>query len=488
MGFTDRKKILLVYPGKLGEFKPEIPLSLLYLASVLRDNGYTCEIFDMRLQDLGKCDLSRILCVGITSMSGPMIGDGLRLAQAVRSYDENIPIIWGGVHPSLLPEQTVESSLVDIVVRAEGEQTFRELVQSLDSDNPIEKVRGITFQKAGAAVSTPNRPFIDMNTLATELPYDLLEMDRYELSAFPIHTGRGCPGHCTFCYNQSYNRGSYRCKSSEKVLQEVDAIVNHYSVNRLSFVPEDDFFVSKNRVEKICNGLIERGYGIEWYAYSRFDTIYRYSEDLIKLLEKSGCNLLFLGGESGSQEILDKVLEKGITVEQMLEVTRKMSRTAIAQAVSFMSGVPTETDEDLSMTMSLIDEMASINPNMRVSGFQIFVPYPGTRLFDLVKNEYGFKPPDSLEDWANYKLFRDVNCTWLSKKKARQLKGITTMARFPFRGQRYQVPERYREFPYSQVYAALTRLARWRWKHRFFRLPLEWILVEKVVERNRGWV
>jgi anaerobic magnesium-protoporphyrin IX monomethyl ester cyclase len=485
---TTDKKVLLVYPGRFGEFKPKIPLSLLYLAAVLRENGFACEILDMRVQDSSRCDLSSTLCVGITSMTGPMIGDGLAFARSVRSYDGSIPVVWGGIHPTILPEQTARSELVDAVVRGEGEQTLLELVRKIAEGGPFDAVAGITFQRSGTTVSTPDRPFIDLDMLPPELPYDLLRMDRYDLTAFPVHTSRGCPGKCTFCYNQSFNRGSYRCKSAGKVLLEVDALVNRFNIKDVSFGYEDNFFVSRKRVEDVCTGLAERDSLVEWVACCRFDSIYRYGEEFLELLEASGCRQLLFGGESGSQEILDGVLQKGITVEQMLEVTRRLSKTGIAQTVFFMSGLPTETDRDLAMTMSLIDELARLNPKVTIVGFQIYVPYPGTRLFEMVHDQYGYELPGTLEEWADYKLFRDVKSTWLPRKKERQLKGLTTMAHFSFCEQSYEVPERFERFPYSLLYGLLSRLARWRWRHRFFKWPLEWVLVEKIVARNRGWI
>ena len=482
------KKILLVYPGTYGEFKPFMPLSLLYLASILRLNGYECEVFDMRLQELGKCDLSGTLCVGISTMTGPMVGDALRFAESVRAYDKSIPIIWGGVHPSLLAEQTARSSLVDIVVRGEGEETLLELVRRLDSGEPFDDVMGLTYQESGEIISTPDRPFLDMNDLPIDLPYDLFMIGKYELDYFPVHTSRGCPGKCSFCYNIGFNRGSYRYKSAERVLEEVDLVLERFQVDKLSFGHEDNFFTSRKRVEQICKGLVELDREIEWVACCRFDTLDRYGDDFIDLLEESGCSELVFGGESGSQAVLDGVLDKGITVEQMLAVTTKLAKTKIGEAVFFMNGIPAETDDDLDLTMSLIDRMAEINPELNIIGFQIFVPYPATRLSDKVEREYAYSMPERLEDWARYALFRDVEPTWLSKQKTRELKGITTMAHFAFCEQKSEVPERFNTFPYSLVFTALTRSARWRWKHRFFKYPLEWDVVEWFVSRNRGWI
>lgn len=481
-------RVVLVYPGVLGAFKPEVPLSLLYLSSVLREKGYSCEIFDMRLMDYRKCDLSRVMCVGISSMTGFMIKHGLEFARAVRSYDKNIPIVWGGVHPSMLPEQTAENPLVDIVVRAEGELTFAHLIEAFVRKEPLDSVEGITFKRNGEIVSTASRPFMDLNTLPMELPYDLLEMDQYELSQFPVHTSRGCPARCTFCYNQSYNRGSFRYKSAERVLDEVEAIIQLFSVDSIAFTNEDNFFANKNRVERICRGFLERGIDIEWSAFCRFDYFSRYNDDFIGLLEKSGCRLISFGGESGSQEILDKVIHKGITIEQTKEGTRKIGETVITEIVSFMCGLPTETPRDLEKTMDLLDRLMEINPKAEPNGVVFFTPFPGTDLFDTVVNEYGFDPPKSLDEWQDYKIFRNVKCTWLDYRYSRRLQMLSIMTRFPFYTDHPKIPDRFSAFPYRPLYRILAYLARWRWKHRFIKFPLEWILVEMVAEKIRGFV
>lgn len=483
------KKILLVFPGQYDRVtRPAIPLQLLYLSSILRENGYLCQILDMRLQDFTKSDLNDVLCIGITSMTGQMISQGLKFSRFVRFKSPTIPIIWGGVHPSLLPEQTVENDLVDIVVCGEGELTFLELVQSIEQGKPLDNVKGITFKKNGAVINNPTRNFIDMNSIPIELPYDLIDINKYELVGFPVHTSRGCPSHCSFCYNLSYNRCSYRYKSADRVLNEIEYIVNNFNVRNLSFLWEDNFFVNKKRVGKICEGIIERGLKIEWGAFCRFDYLVRYDDDFLHLIEESGCKELSFGGESGSQRILDSIIHKGVKIEQILEGTRKMSKTQIKQIISFMSGVPTESYNDLKETFDLIDQLVQINPNVEINGIFFYTPYPGTDLMKLVQKEYQFNPPNKLEEWGDYQIYRNVGCTWHEKKYAKMLTYISIMTRFPFFKDKTVIPERFGGFGYKQIYQFLAYSARFRWKHRFFRIPIEWWLLEKALKTARGFV
>jgi len=241
----NNRKVLLVFPGKYGALNPEIPLPLLYLASVLRGNKVKVEIFDMRLEDFQRVDLNCVFLVGITSMTGSMIKYGLEFAQAVRNYNKNIPIVWGGVHPSLLPEETIKSPLVDIVVRNEGELTLLALVKAIEQKKQLSLVQGITFKQGEKVISTPERHFMDLNKIPVELSYDLLHMDKYILSPFPVHTARGCPSRCAFCYNQAYNHGSFRYKTAEKVLDEVEYVIKKFKVSHLSFTWEDNYCPSQ---------------------------------------------------------------------------------------------------------------------------------------------------------------------------------------------------------------------------------------------------
>ena len=148
-GFDRAREVLLVFPGKYNSPNPQVPLSLLHLASFLIKGGYSVRIMDMRLENLTGFKIEKPLFVGISSIHGSQIRYGLEFAKQVRSSDSSIPIVWGGVHPTLLPEQTVANELVDIVVRGEGEQTLLELADKFPENKPIDEVKGITFKTAG---------------------------------------------------------------------------------------------------------------------------------------------------------------------------------------------------------------------------------------------------------------------------------------------------------------------------------------------------
>ncbi|MCL5090774.1 MAG: radical SAM protein, partial [Patescibacteria group bacterium] len=248
------------------------------------------------------------------------------------------------------------------------------------------------------------------------------------------------------------------------------------------------FFVHKDRVEEICQGFIDRKFKVTWEGFCRFDYFSRYDDKFLKLIEKSGCRMISFGGESGNQRVLDEVIDKGVRLEQIKEATRKMAKTNMAQVVSFMCGVPTETESDLKDTMNLIDELLKINPRIEPNGLFFYTPYPGTKLFDLVVDKYHFVPPKSLEQWQDYKIYRDVKCTWLPENQAKTLQRLSVMTRFPFYTDNPKIPERFQSFPYNLVYNFFSFVSRFRWKHRFFYGLWEWVALEKIMEKTRGFV
>ena len=244
----------------------------------------------MRVEDCGDFDMGNPLFVGITSMSGLQIRYGLEFAKKVRAENPSCPIVWGGVHPTLLPEQTAASKYVDVVVRGEGEVTIRELANTIDATENIENVKGVTCRMGGRILTAPDREFIDLDSLPLGLPYYLLQRDRYpSLKAGRIHiqTSRGCPHRCGFCYNSLFNRGIWRCKSPERVLDEIEHVILEFPEVKCIDIVDDNFFVDKARVEKICEGIIHRGIETPWRANCRFDYMANYEKEFVTLLEKS---------------------------------------------------------------------------------------------------------------------------------------------------------------------------------------------------------
>ena len=272
--------VLLIFPGKK-EKAPRLPLSVLYLATALKKAGYQPKVLDMRVESFKGLKEDDFIFAGISTMSGSQIKYGLDVARSIRAKNPSLPLVWGGVHPTLLPGQTLKNEYVDIVVRGDGERTIVELADALKTGQRLDGIKGLTFEKDGAVFSTPDREFVDIDTIGN-LDYSLVPLDRYldVNEYFSYQSSRGCPHECIFCYNQCYNRGIWRKKKPEVVIEELRYLVESLGISSFIF-QEDNFFVSKERVRQICTRIIEEGWDIHWTALNRVDYFCQYEEHLI---------------------------------------------------------------------------------------------------------------------------------------------------------------------------------------------------------------
>lgn len=480
-------KVLLVYPNPAA-IHPRYPNALLPLAAVLLKRGHKIWIFDGQFEDYTELSLSNFDCVGISIMTGPQISSALKIAKWIRQKNPSMTLIWGGVHASLIPEQTAKNEYVDVVVRGEGEETLLELIECIEANRAIDHVKGITYRKNGVIYSTPDREYINMDQLPF-LPYDLLSaFHRYsniKRKILYLQTSRGCPHKCGFCYAQAVHKGKWRAMSPARVIEEIKDIHERFKPDIISLV-DDEFFVSKRRVEEICRGLIQTGLKINWGGSGHYGYAYKYDKDFFDLLKKSGCTAVSFGGESGSSAVLESI-SKGITVEQMKITVRKFKENDIHSTVNFMAGFPEEKKEDIFKTFDLIDKLTAIDPSLMANSISIYTPFPNTPLYQQALDN-GFKQPRSLQEWGRY-FYNDANnLPWLDRSTKELLKTISLLTECEFnRKGQFKSRNLFEDSPLKKtLYKILSCLAKFRWKHRFFRFPIEWRLLDIVLRITKS--
>ncbi|MBU0762783.1 MAG: B12-binding domain-containing radical SAM protein, partial [Candidatus Altiarchaeota archaeon] len=391
------KKIILIYPGRK-TLKPRIPLSLLALSVELEKKGYLTEILDLRNDNWVKHLKDEAYAYCITSMTGDQIKSALKMCKIIKKKHVNAKIIWGGVHSTICPVSTARNRYVDFVVRGEGEKTLIELLDSNFDREIIENIRGITFYESDKLVHNPDRPFLDMDELETP-DFNKLKLDKYRsYDAFPYESSRGCPGKCKFCYNNSFNKGGWRSKNPKKVIEELTNLSRMHGVKSFDIV-DDNFFADKERVETICKGLIESGFGSKWMASCRINDFISFDAVFLGLLKDSGCDFIRFGAESGSDKTL-KALAKDITVTQIKKTSDICSRHKINHGFYFIIGLPDETYEDILKTIDVYDLVES--DVEKIERFMaLYNPYPGNPLFGKICAK-GFEPPEKLEGWGDF--------------------------------------------------------------------------------------
>jgi anaerobic magnesium-protoporphyrin IX monomethyl ester cyclase len=281
-------------------------------------------------------------------------------------------VVWGGAHATLCSESVLTIPEVDFVVRGEGEYTCLELVQCLDEGRDVSEVTGISYRHWDTFIHTPDRGLIDcLDDLPFPARSNVLYPERYDKGSWgDLIASRGCPWDCSFCSAKAL-WGKPRFRSTGNVISEINSITESFGTWEY-FFHDDTFASSKQWTEEFCERLISEKTPVIWVATTRVD---RLDQEIISLMKRAGCWKLFLGIESGSDQML-RSINKGITVQKIREAAHLMDREHLLYNVFFMAGFPDEREEDLKQTLHL---MQSLNSSAII--FSIFQPLPGSRLY-----------------------------------------------------------------------------------------------------------
>jgi radical SAM superfamily enzyme YgiQ (UPF0313 family) len=481
------KRIVLFCPSHKfgGSVQPriELPLCLLSVATPLDRAGYTVRIIDQRVESHWREEFSEELdkgpiCVGITSMTGPQIRHGLEASRLAREHG-GIPVVWGGIHPTLLPRQTLENDNIDIVVQGEGEESFFELVQALEGGSSLSRVRGIWYKEDGEINETEPRPPIDLNE-QPPLSYHLVDISKYMVGQFgrghlSFESSRGCRFRCSFCYNTRVHKSTWRGLTVDETIRRMKILIEEHGVREFLF-SDDNFFGDKEMALGILRRIKEEKLGI---SISEIDThisgTLRLTDSELGLIRDSGCKMLKIGAESGSPRVL-KMIRKGLRVTDLLEFNRRLRGFGLTPFYFLMVGYPTETLEELSETVSLYLRLMEENDRAAFL-LAIFTPFPGTELYDI-SVQHGFRVPRELEEWvALNPRTASKDAPWLSEERRKLIQMLhfaTLLAQKNYFRSSFQTTN-----PLADLLARTYRpIARKRVENLFYKLPVEVKLAE----------
>jgi len=479
------RNVVLIYPNAgqdvLG-INVGLPLSLLYVGTALKKAGFGVTILDERttadLESLIKESLaSNPLFVGISSMTGYQIRHGLTIAQIVRDLNPEVRIVWGGVHPTIHSDSTVQHKLVDIVVIGDGEETCVELARALDSREDLSKVRGIVFkQESGRIVHTPERPKADLDAIPSP-DYSLVDLNHYftighisRTKQLQVVTSRGCPFHCGYCYLLLPELRGYRTLSAERVYSDIEYLRDNYGIRSVFFY-DDYFFGNRQRVLEFVELIERKPLGVQFEVSCRIDFLARESDDFLARLRRAGFTELLIGVESGSDRIL-KMIRKGFTRDQVIEANRKLAKAGIGSKLSWMAGFPTETKAEFYETVDLMLQLTDENPFCSLTPLGIYTPYPGTELYESCRKVFGAIFPETLDGWADYQWQKNNNL-FLNPDDFRLLTKLNVASRFfdPKLFQRFG--RKHFRLLIMALYHSYGSLIRLRVRKRFFGLMPE---------------
>lgn len=421
-----------------------LPLNLLYLGSYLKHKGMDC-----RIQELGifnykdvidepggklRCGLPDEKIIEIIKKENPKIvgigcvytmhfWDVIALSRLVKGVDPKIKVVLGGNHATIYADAIMKEKSVDFVVRGEGEITFHELCAAILGGKGVTDIKGVSYRaENGAPVRAEDRPLIK-NLEELPLPdYSLLDVKKYAnpmnkspyVMRYPlvgIMTSRGCPGKCVFCTVKAVWGRSWRARSAEKTVDEIEALVKNYGIREISFL-DDSVSVNKQRWHGICAEIIRRKLDVKWttpngIAYWTLD------DETLDLMKKAGCYRITFGIESANEET-KKFIGKPYPLSHAKELIRHANKIGLWTICTNILGFPYETKEAMQDTVNFAKTSGT-----DFAAFYLLAPH-------LTSDVYGYFRDEGLLDYDM--VFSD---NWMDDEKYEKMFRSLYVGGFP---------------------------------------------------------
>jgi anaerobic magnesium-protoporphyrin IX monomethyl ester cyclase len=410
-------KVLLITPPRLQRLR-EIksympPISLLYLASALREHNHTPAIHDLSIIDglttgnrdgvpaaLAQSisqfcpDLFAINCY--TSLHFPSVA---HLAQSLRVKYSDTPIAIGGAHPSLFPREILSNiPYIDYVVGGEGEEQLVEIANALSREGrraDLSHIQSLTWRKNGEVIHQCRKNFVDDIDKLPDPAWDLIALSDYYTDhsewnnprlltfnlAVPILSTRSCPFTCNFCAAFTTMGRKFRMRSPRRVVDEIQMLHESHGQSYFSFL-DDNMNLNKSHILGICSEICKRGLNIEFETLSGLH-IGSLDNEVIDALDRAGLVFVRLPIEHGNDRIRNDVIGKNLSREKIYEVCLAFkNKPHIRTSCMFIMGFPEETCETLEDTRKMILDL-----QLDVNQVSNLLPFPGTKVFDIASRE-----------------------------------------------------------------------------------------------------
>ena len=411
------KKILLIEAGAKHTLYP--PIGLMHLAAVLRDE-YDVYIKDYSGEEIKEEELEREInkinpfIIGIRVLTGPPIPRAILISKVAKRLDKIV--VWGGPHPTILPEQTLQEDYIDSVIIGEGEHTFKQLIKYYEGKKA--KLEGVGIKVNNKIkITRASKHYVDLDKLPMPA-WDLIEnVNKYfphkKHNTLPISTTRGCAFKCGFCHNSNENvkeyLGCYRIADPKRAIEEYKSVQDliKNEINILD-VGEDLHLISEDYAKRFCKEIKSCGLNLKWFTAARYQIL---NKEIIDIIADSGCTRILLGIESGSERI-QKMNNKIVQLEKAKEIADYLRKKGIFVTNAYILGHPTETREELMQTIRFIKEIPA-DENL----IQLYRPMPGTPYFQICVEKNKIEVPQKLEGWEGFGVLgHDINVSEIPSK------------------------------------------------------------------------
>jgi radical SAM superfamily enzyme YgiQ (UPF0313 family) len=438
------------------------------IASALDRERYEVRIIDGRLEPdpVGAVirETRDALCLGTGVLTGSPIHDALRISRAAKAARPDLPIVWGGWHPSLFPAETLGEPSIDFVVAGQGEESFQELVDRLAGGSNMAGVNGVSWRSGDQVVHNAPRATRDVNAFPAH-DYNLVPVETYFVRKgkrqLDYISSVGCRFRCAFCADPFvYSRAWYGL-TAERMGAELSDLWKRYHFEEIAF-QDETFFTRRERVEEISNAFLQRGLRAAWTGTMRADQGFRLPEETLALGKRAGLKRVMVGVEAGTDEMLKRI-KKDITIEQVFVTAEKLVRHRIGAIWNFIVGFPDEPDESFEATLEIAKRLRRMSPQFEAAIF-FYKPYPGNEIAEqLGAKNYAF--PTTLEGWADFDYVGSAG-PWVTPEKYSRVESFKFYQKYAFGGRRHPLLQ------------PLQAVSRWRVDRDFYQFPIEKKLVE----------
>jgi anaerobic magnesium-protoporphyrin IX monomethyl ester cyclase len=468
---------IVFFVASFSSIEATAPLGILAISTPLLEAGYDVRIIDSTITpDYERRVLEEVkdaLCLGISVVTGPMIRETVAVAKAVKAWDPDFPVILGGWHPSLLPKQTIEADYVDIIVRAQGEDSMLEVAQRLQNDVPLDDVLGIGFKRDNKVFLTPERPLKQL-TQMPQKAYQLADFDGYERVCgrrWAMYVSSlACPFNCSYCTNAAVYGRKWNALPVDQVVEETMELTRRYRLELL-WMADDNFLVDLERALKIAEGLVRAGANFKWSVQATTNLTARLSVEELSLLRRSGMHQVCQGIETASPTVMKHMNKDFQVLADIYESTERCLRANVIPSFNIIFGHPGEGPQERRETVSFMMDVCRRFPGAEF-WTNIFTPYPGSPIFHQAA-KLGIEVPTSLEGWIDY-FPRYTTLPWLKGKDHQRVQTMRDYLRIAF--DRAPIAAKGPGRIAKAIQHMTAYPARWRLDHDFYDLPVElWV-------------
>jgi radical SAM superfamily enzyme YgiQ (UPF0313 family) len=467
------KKIVFFFPA-FASTEATAPLGILAVATPLLRAGYEVRLIDSTITPNFRQrvieEMADALCLAISLVTGPMIKEAVEIArESKRLYPEK-PVVLGGWHPSLLPDQTLASDCVDIIVIGQGEDAFVEIVRHIEAGEPPKGVLGSGYKEDGRLVFNPRRTLRPIQEMPPKA-YHIADFDGYERVCgrrWAMYTSSlACPYNCGYCTNDGVYGRKWNALGGEQASREMCELVSRYRL-QLLWVVDDNFLVDRQRALDIAEGICARGVKFDWSIQASTNLVIRFTVEELKLLRRAGLSQVAQGADTGSPKVMHLMNKDFQKLDTIYEAADKLSQAGIRPSFNMIFGYPGEGRPERRESISLIMKVCREYPGSEF-WTNIFTPYPGSPVMQRAF-ELGIDVPKKLEDWSAF-FPKYTVLPWLNGAEHKRVQVMRDYIRVAFH--RVTIGRLPRRFIANKIYEWIAPTARWRLDHDFYWMPIE---------------